>query len=90
LTTDDSRTQIYEPSPSNVEKRNSSKDQTVLKKPLDQLESSQKEDEVKNVLVTIIKLVINSGGTKAMVTHLWKAVQLSEQHCNKIQRESTN
>jgi hypothetical protein len=36
----------------NVEKRNSSKDQTVLEKSLDELESMQMEDEVKNVLVT--------------------------------------
>jgi hypothetical protein len=45
------------------------------------------EDEVKNVLVTIIHLVINSGDTKAMVRHLWKAAELHEQHYNKIQRE---
>jgi hypothetical protein len=47
------------------------------------------KDEVKNVLVTIINLVINSGDTKVMVGHLWKAVELHEQHYNKIQREST-
>jgi hypothetical protein len=28
------------------------------------------EDEVKNVLMTIINLVINSGNAKAMVRHL--------------------
>jgi hypothetical protein len=48
------------------------------------------EDEVKNVLVTIINLVINSGNAKAMVRHLWKAAELHEQHYNKTQRESTN
>jgi hypothetical protein len=35
MTADNSRTQISEPSQSNVEKRNSSKYQTVLEKPLD-------------------------------------------------------
>jgi hypothetical protein len=39
MTTDSSRTEISEPSSSNVKKRNSSKDQTVLEKPLDVLES---------------------------------------------------
>jgi hypothetical protein len=48
------------------------------------------EDEVKNVLVTIINLVINSRDAKAMVSHLWKAVELHKQHYNKIQQESTN
>jgi hypothetical protein len=42
------------------------------------------EDKVKNVLVTIINLVINSWGTKAMVRHLWKAVELHKQHYNKF------
>jgi hypothetical protein len=90
MITDNSRTQMSEPSPSNVEKRNSSKDQTELEKSLDELESIQMEDEIKDVLVTIINLVINSGDAKAMVRHLWKAVELDEQHYNKIQRESTN
>jgi hypothetical protein len=53
MTADNSKTQISEPSPDNVEKRNSSKHQRVLEKSLDKLESIQKEDEVKNVLVTI-------------------------------------
>jgi hypothetical protein len=48
------------------------------------------EDEVKNVLVTIINLVINFGEAKAMVGHLWKAAELHELYYNKIQRESTN
>jgi hypothetical protein len=48
------------------------------------------EDEVKNVLVTIIKLPINSGDAKSMVRHLWKAIKIHEQHYHKIQRESTN
>jgi hypothetical protein len=47
MTTDNSTTQISEPSPSNVKKRNSSKDQTVLGKSLDELESIQMEDKVK-------------------------------------------
>jgi hypothetical protein len=47
------------------------------------------EEEVKNVLVTI-NLMINSGDAKAMVRHLWKAVELHEQHYGKIQRESTS
>jgi hypothetical protein len=59
MMTDKSRTQICEPSPSNVEKRNSSKGQIVLEKSLVGLESIQMEDEDKNVLVTIIELVIN-------------------------------
>jgi hypothetical protein len=87
---DNSRTQISEPSSNNTEKRNNSKDQTALEKSLEGLESIQMEDEVKNVLVMIINLVINSGDTKAMVRHMWKAVELHEQHYNKIQRESTN
>jgi hypothetical protein len=90
MTTDNSRTQISEPSPSNVEKRNNSKDQTVLEKSVEELKSIQMEGEVKNVLVTIIKLVINPGYAKAVMRHLWKAVQLYEQHYNKIQREPTN
>jgi hypothetical protein len=57
---------------------------------LDELKSIQMEDEIKNVLVTIISLVINSGDAKAMVRHMWKAVELHEQHYNKIQRESRN
>jgi hypothetical protein len=48
------------------------------------------EDEVRNVLVKIINLVINSGDGKAMVRLLWKAVELHELYYNKIQRESTN
>jgi hypothetical protein len=51
---------------------------------LDELESIQMEDEVKNVSVTIINLVINFGDAKAMVIHLWAAVGLHEQHCSII------
>jgi hypothetical protein len=40
--------------------------------------------------VTIINLVINSRDAKAMVRHLWKVVELHEQHYNKIKQESTN
>jgi hypothetical protein len=90
MTMDNRRTQISETSPSNIEKRNSSKDQTVLQKSLDKLESIQMEDEVKNVLVTIIKLMKNSGDAKAIVRHLWKTIELHKQHYNKIQWESTN
>jgi hypothetical protein len=89
LTTDNSRTQISEPSRSTVERRISSEDQTVLEKSLDELESSQTEDEVKNVLVTIINLVIYSGDAKAMARHLWRAVELHGQQHNKTEREST-
>jgi hypothetical protein len=46
-------------------------------------------DELKNVLVTIINLVINTVDYKAIVRHLWEDVQLHEQHDNKIQRESS-
>jgi hypothetical protein len=87
---DNSINEISEQCPSNVEKMNSSKDQTVLEKSLDELESIQVEDEVKNVLVTIINIVINSGDVKAMVRHPWKAVELRKQHYNKIQKELTN
>jgi hypothetical protein len=62
---------------------------SVLEKPLDELESIQMEDAVKNILVTIINLVINSGEAKAMVRHLWKPVELHEQHYNKFKWEST-
>jgi hypothetical protein len=62
----------------------------VLEKSLDEMESIQMKDEAKNALVTVINLMINSGVAKAMVRHLWKAVELNEQHYNKIQRESTN
>jgi hypothetical protein len=44
MATDNSRTQISTPSPSNIEKRKSSKDQTVLEKSLDELEFIQIED----------------------------------------------
>jgi hypothetical protein len=44
------------------------------------------EDEVKNVLVTII----NSGDAKSMARHLFKAIEFHEQHYNKIQLESYN
>jgi hypothetical protein len=54
-----SRIQISEPSPSSVEKKNSSKDQAVLEKSLYELESIQMEDEIKKILVTIINLVIS-------------------------------
>jgi hypothetical protein len=90
MTIDNSKTEISETRAKNVEKRNSSKDQTGLEKSLGELESIQVEDEVKSVLVTIINLVINSGDAKATVRHLWKAVELHEQHYNKIKRESTN
>jgi hypothetical protein len=90
MITDNSRTQISEPSSNKTENRNSSKDQTVLEISLDELESFQMKDEVKNILVMIIDLVINSGHAKAMVRHLWKAVKLHEHHYNKIKRESTN
>jgi hypothetical protein len=89
MTTDNSRTLISEPSPNNVEKRNSSKDQPDQTS-LDELESIQMEDEVKKVLVKIINLVINSRDTKAMVRCLSKVVELHEQPYTKIQRESTN
>jgi hypothetical protein len=72
---DTSRTQISEPSSNKTEKRNSSNDQTALEESLDELEFIQTEDEVKNMLVTIVNLVINSGGAKAMVRHLWKAIE---------------
>jgi hypothetical protein len=37
---------------------------------LDELASIQREDEVKNILVTIINLVINPGDAKVTVGHL--------------------
>jgi hypothetical protein len=90
MITDNSRTQISETSLKRTKKRNSSKDQTVLEKSLDELETIKMEDEVKNVLVTIVNLVINSGDDKIMVRHLRKTAQLHEQHYNKIQQDSTN
>jgi hypothetical protein len=66
MITDNSRTQISEPSSNKTEKRNSYKDQRVLENSLDDLESIQMEDEFENVLVTIINLVINSKDAKAM------------------------
>jgi hypothetical protein len=90
MTMDNSRTQISEPSPNNVEKRNSSKDETVLEKSLVVLEPIQTEEEVRNILVTIINVVIISRDAKAMARHLWKPVKLHEQHYNKIQRKSIN
>jgi biopolymer transport protein ExbD len=80
MTTDNSWTQISEPSPSNVEERKSSKDQTVLEKSLDDLESIQMEDEVKNFTGDDNQLVIISRDAKAMVRHVWKAVDLHEQN----------
>jgi hypothetical protein len=61
-----------------VEKRKSSKEQTVLEKSIEELESIQMEDAVKNVLVTMINIVIYSGNAKAIVRHLWKSVELHE------------
>jgi hypothetical protein len=61
-----------------TEIRNSSKDRIALENSLEKLESIQMEDEFKKVLVTIFSLVINSGDAKAMVRHLWKAVELRE------------
>jgi hypothetical protein len=87
MITDNSKTQISEPDSKKTEKGNSSEDQTVLENSLNELESIQAEDEVKNILVTICNLVINSGDAKAMVEHLWKAVELHEQHYNKIKWE---
>jgi hypothetical protein len=75
MTTDNRRTEISEPGPSNIDERNSSMNQTVLEKALDELESIQMEEQAKNVLVTIINLMINSGDAKAMV---------------RLQRESAN
>jgi hypothetical protein len=83
MTTDTSRTQISESGPNNVEKRNSSKDQTVLEKSLDELESIQMADEVKNVLVTIINLMMNSGTLKQL-RHVWKAVKLHVNSCSSL------
>jgi hypothetical protein len=45
MTTNNSRIQISEPSPSNVEKMNSSRDQIVSEKSLDEFESIQMEDK---------------------------------------------
>jgi hypothetical protein len=86
MTMDNRRTQISEPSPSNVEKRK----RTVLETSLDKLESVKMEDEVKNVLMTIINLVIKYVDAKAMARNLRKAVELHERHYNKINWESTN
>jgi hypothetical protein len=47
------------------------------------------EDEIKNVLMTIINLMINSGDAKEMVRHLWKAVELHEQQYIETRQEST-
>jgi hypothetical protein len=84
---DNSRTQISELGSNKIEQRNISKDQTVLEKSLDKLESIQMEDEVKNILVTIIDLVITSGDAirVAVVRGLWKAIELHKQHYNKVQ-----
>jgi hypothetical protein len=59
----------------------------VLEKSLEELHPILMEEEVRNALVTIFNLVIYSGDAKAMVRFLWKAVELHEQHYNKIQRE---
>jgi hypothetical protein len=67
MNTNNNGTQISEPSPSSVEKRNSSKHQRALKQSLDELELVQMEDEVKNVLVTIINIVMNSEDAEAIV-----------------------
>jgi hypothetical protein len=53
------------------------------------MESIQTEDEVKNLLVMIINLVINSWNGKATVRHLREAVERHEQYYNKIQWESS-
>jgi hypothetical protein len=55
----------------------------MLETSLEELESIQIENEVKNLLVTITNLVINSGDAKAMLRHLWKAIELHDQQYNK-------
>jgi hypothetical protein len=70
MITDNSKTQISEPISNKTEKMDSSKDQTVLEKTLEELQYIQMEDEVKNILVAIINLVIKSGDHKAVVRHL--------------------
>jgi hypothetical protein len=80
MNTDNSRTLISVPSPNKTEKRNNSKYQTALEKSLEGMEYIQMEDEVERVLVAIINLVINCGDAKAMVRHMWKAVEIYEQH----------
>jgi hypothetical protein len=78
MITNNSSTQISETSLNKAEKRKSFKDQTVLEKSLDELENIQMEEEVTNILVTIISLVIKSEDAEAMVRHLWKAAELHE------------
>ena len=89
MNTDNSRTQITDPGLNKNEQRNCSKGQNAIEKSLDELEVIEMEDDVKNVLVTIINLVINSGDSKAMVKHLWKAIELHE-HLNGSQSVPTN
>jgi hypothetical protein len=88
-TMDESRTQICEPNPNNERKERVQRPD-IVREILNLLGSIEMEDEVKNELVTIIKLVTNSGKAKAMVRHQWKAIEIHEQHYSKIQRDSTN
>jgi hypothetical protein len=48
------------------------------------------QDNARPHTILAINLMINSRDAKAMIRHLWKAVEFHEQHHNKIQRESTN
>jgi hypothetical protein len=80
MTTYNRRTQISKQSPSNVENRKRSKDQKVLETSLNEVGVHSDGGQVKDVLVTIINLVVNSGDAKAMVRHLREAVELREQH----------
>jgi hypothetical protein len=90
MTTNNTKTQISEPNPSNLERMSNSKDQTVLEKSVDELEFIQMEDEVKNILVTINNFMMNSRDVEGMVRHVWKAIEFHKQHYNRIRRESTN
>jgi hypothetical protein len=40
--------------------------------------------------MAVVNLEMNSGDAKTTVRRLWKAVELHEQHYNKIQRGSTS
>jgi hypothetical protein len=71
MITDNSRSEISQPSSNKTEKRDSSEDQGMFEKSLDDFDFFQIKDEVKNVLVTIVK----SGDSKAMVKLLWKAFE---------------
>jgi hypothetical protein len=86
MTTDNSTTQISEPS--NVAKRTVQKTSVreIFRRAGEHSDGGQSQELTGDDNQLSGKL----RDAKAMITNLWKTVELHEQHYNKIQRVSTN